>query len=215
MFSDREKGSQHRKYIFSITIEYGDIMFEQRSKTSKSNTERKDDYYLWEVGEKIINIVENDLPRDLKERFGLETKINKVATYNGSLIILFNVILGTYYFIANYNKFCESVKLIKKQCNRLISKFLRDEHENNLIYSIEDEYPDVTMRDRCVFVERSYRTTDIAQLIGNDTNIVENAEKSRDGNSFILLLYLIITNLLLVSVVGFLVYNAVKKVYFQ
>jgi hypothetical protein len=140
---------KQREILLSASIEYSQSAFRD-----SSQYEDQMGMHLSEKGEKLENIhpqmlekevtrvIQDRLPGDLMELFGIDAQIKVQGVRFGSLLVVFSVLLSGYSLLASYKDFHDSIQLIKEHCKLLLSKLLRDLYPHrSFSVSVDTRYP--------------------------------------------------------------------------
>jgi len=156
--------------------------------------------------ERIIN---EEIIVELRELIDIpikEVKVNR--TYEGSLIVVFSVLLNIYQFIGGIAGFRDTIKLIEKTVNRHMKKRLNDEFYTNgyfdaNVYAEKDKDYEYMLEEMFHFKFR--KRGGIIPVPIEETSY----HPKRDG----LFWYLLISNIVLLIVIGILIGKAVISFY--
>lgn len=182
--------------------------------------------YLTDKGEKLENIhpqmlekevrrvIQDRLPADLKELFGIDAQIEVQGARFGSLLVVFSVILSGYTLLASYKGFHDSIQLIKQHCQLLLTKLLRDLYPHrSFSISVDTRYPTLPdpfeLSSPLRFWERrGIHPSKIPWELWEAPT--PHYSPRRDGFFW----FLLVLCLLLLAALGVLVYAAVVQTYF-
>ena len=153
--------------------------------------------------------LESQLPAEMRDLFGVPVTLRVMKFENGSIEILFAVVVGATGFLSGYAGFFDSIELIKRQASALLKRLLDDQYGGGFSVSTEVVWP--RLRDPYDYPLRHFRRRhglfeeDIWPLLASD-----QAGPKRDGFFW----FLLVSNVALLVVVALLVWQAVRKVYF-
>lgn len=152
--------------------------------------------------EKIIN---DEISNEIQEMLDLPIhEVKVIKTHEGSLIVFFSVVFDIYQFVAGISGVHATVKLIEKTVKMHMQKRLADEFYTNGYFDVN------------VNAETETRHDDIFNELLNSKNrriftvpLGESSRPKRDA----LFWYLLVSNIVLITIVVLLVGNAVVKTY--
>lgn len=182
---------------------YDDINRLRRSnKYYFGNKEEKVSYD--EIKDLLTDTLERELlpdVNDILDTLILGVKINSVN--EGSIEIIFTVLLNAYQYIASISDFFDSINLIKDTAQKLLYKKLRKNYGDYFNVNVYNILPSTS---HSYIEEMSHwnvkRGRGFPLNLHNDTN-------RRDGFFY----YLLFSNIVLIAIVIFLVWKAVKTTY--
>jgi hypothetical protein len=167
--------------------------------------------YAGKVESVARDVITNELPTDMIELFGVNVKTKVVGVRDGSLLLFFEVVLAGFNIISDYSGFFDSIELIKSQCRRLLSMRLKDQFNEDFEIGVQTVYPSVPepmhkefrrWMDRWRhFPMEFYPEMGLPPVLGG---------RERGG----LFYFLVVSNIVLLLIIGILVYAAVLKTYF-
>lgn len=201
--------------ILSATIEY-----EQTGK--QSGMYLGEDGHEMNISSKHLEadckrVIENQLPEDLENLFGIEAEIQVRGSRYGSLIVFFSVMLSGYTLIASYKDFYDSIQLIREHCAVLLNKLLRDRYSHHSFRDVvvKTRHPALLDPHELYWPSRLWKRFGIHP---SEMPLGPLAESSplhehprRDGFFW----FLLVLCVLLLAALGVLVYAAIVQTYFS
>jgi hypothetical protein len=195
------------KAIFEVKIDFADR--KQYGELQKggsyyfprfSNQEKKTSYE--EIKGYLTDIVEDDLKKHLSKAVGMQIKdIRVTADYDGSIELVFVVLFNVFQFVAGMKDFYDNVRLIRNHSRKYIARRLDDKYGSVFNVSTDIDYPNVDRYDELFSM---FRHGEFPFPIHSS-----NGNISRDGFFY----YLLFSNIVLLVVIGFFIFNAVKSYY--
>jgi hypothetical protein len=171
-----------------------------------------DDFAVDRLEGDLRNLIENALPRELEEIYGLGVKTRVIAVRDGSIIVFFGALLTAIGIFASYSDFFESIALVRKHCQMLAERLVRDRYSHDLQVSVRIEHPDP---DGVIPLRR------IRHFLGHEAEFFMGlpAWPSEAGTRLAprrdaFFWFLAVVNLLLLAAVALLVWAAVRRTYF-
>lgn len=196
-----------KEIVLRATVRYSDSKQENQNPLGVGR--RVGDYPFERFDRDIRSVIESRMPSEMQELFGISVSSRVMRFENGSIEIIFAVIVGAASFLSGYAGFFDSIELIKKQVTALINRLLNDQYGGGFSVSTETVWP--RMRDPYDYPYRHFRKRfglfeeDILPFLSQ-----EQGDSKRDGFFW----FLLISNIALSFVVAILVWGAVTKVYF-
>jgi hypothetical protein len=159
-----------------------------------------------ELEDRITSAMEIDLCDYMKKVHKKNIKIKKIHREDGSLILYFNVAIGSYYLIANYKNFIEGLILIRRHGKQIVDRVLKD-CPGYLSADVNYEYPiEISDNDHDAIRQHA----GVMQM--TDNSYCSDLEWcSKLGRYFFQ--YLVISNFALICLLGILVFKALVKMY--
>jgi len=153
-----------------------------------------------DVRDFVEHVINKEIADELRELIDIPIKeVNVNRTYEGSLIIVFSVFINAFQFISSISGFRDTVKLIENTVNRHIKKRLDDEFSTR-------GYFDVNVK--------SERDNDYGHFFEKHGIFpISFSSQEPRTNRDALFWYLLISNIVLLILVGLLVGKAVLKMY--
>ena len=149
-----------------------------------------------DVVDEVVQIINNDLKRECQKYVSHSIKNIEVPdVYEGSIEILFSVILETLGFVGNLMSLYDIIKLIRNLTEHYMNKRLREKYGDHFEVRAHVVVPDYDFW-KYEIRERKYPVND--------------ERESRDAFFY----YLLIANIVLLILVAVLVSGAVRAVYF-
>ena len=148
----------------------------------------------------VVNIVNNELKSQYQECTDiLIEQVKVIKTYRGSINVIFSVIFSALGVVSGLKDLYDCIELIKVMSDAYIKN------------RMEDKYGDLfDIRTRTIVPNReSIYHKDIYYINDESRGIVPVTHKSRDTFFY----YLLISNIVLLAVIGLLVYKAVLTMY--
>lgn len=197
-----------KKIVFSAEIE------NKYDKTSKGDYLRfsrsqKEENLASRVEKIARNVISDQLPSDLRKIFDLKVQSQIIAVREGSVLLFFEILLGAYNIIGGYKGFYEGVELIKTHCKRLLESSLFNEFREDFEITVRAEFPSVSEPVE-YSMRRWFDHSRHFQKEGFPFLPISQQSARRDG----LFYFLIISNIILLFIIGLLVYGTVVKTYF-
>jgi len=158
-------------------------------------------------------VIESELPSELRQIYGLETKTQVIAIRDGSLLIFFSVVVTGMGVFASYSDFFESIALVKKHVGMLLERAIRPLVQLQTDVSVSTEFPRMPDPDDIFWPRRLRRRMGpfAEELLDSGFPwAVRPPVAKRDGFFW----WLLIVNLVLLTILGVLVGGAVMKTYF-
>ena len=161
------------------------------SKRSESKVSYED------IANEAIRIINSELKSELQKYTSISIKeVEAQAVYDGSIEIIYSVVLGFLDLVGGLKDLYDAVRLIKEISERHINKKLSDRFGRHFkvdTYVIVPEYRDQWRLEEKMIGVRGH-----------------GSEAKRDAFFY----YLLVANIILLVIVGVLVFGAVKTVYF-
>lgn len=149
-----------------------------------------------DISDEAVRIINSDLKPELQKYTDISVKeVEAQAVYEGSIEIIYTVVLGFLDLVGGLKDLYDAVQLIKEISERHINKKLSDRFGRHFKV---DTY--VIVPDEHWQFEK--------EMLGNCS--VDGSEEKRDAFFY----YLLVANIVLLIIVGVLVFGAVKIVYF-
>jgi hypothetical protein len=172
------------------------------------------DYSMSAIEQEVRSVIEHELPRELSKLFDLDVETKVEATKEGSLIVFFSALIVAYPLIANYHDFYESVHLIKKHCASLLQSVADSKFGGSIDTSVCVYYPNVP--DPTEYPFRWMRH--MFGHPGGEEAFAAAAFMQRPATPHgrdLFFWYLVVMNIILMTLVGSLVYRSVSATYFD
>lgn len=150
-----------------------------------------------DILEKIDTAINAELKEELSKYTNLKVSdVQAQAVYEGSIEVIFTVVLSFLELVGGLKDLYDAVKLIREISGKHIAKKLKNEYGDYFIVNVDAVSPDIydLRYDRKFIVGKS-----------------EMDESSKRDAFFY---YLLIANIALILIIGVLVFGAVRKVYF-
>ena len=150
-----------------------------------------------DILETIKTAINAELKEELSKYTNLEVSDVQIqAVYEGSIEVVFTVVLSFLELVGGLKDLYDAVKLIREIAGKHIAKKLKNEYGDYFIVKVDAVSPDIydLRYDRKFIVGKS-----------------EMDESSKRDAFFY---YLLIANIALILIIGVLVFGAVRKVYF-
>ena len=162
-------------------------------------------HFLSERGSEFETAVKNalisDLPRDMREIYGVEIAVEIKAIRYGSLIVFYGVLVAGLSALSRYKNLYDSIELIRKQSSTVLGALKQNYDEFNInISTAYPRLPDPYDRHHSMHHEMFIEELGIPSL----------PHTRRDAFFYFLLGWSILS----LVVIGILVYAAVRKTYF-
>lgn len=160
------------------------------------NNERKVSYS--DIANEVERIINDDLKNELQKYTNLFIReVQMQSIYEGSIEIIFTVVLSFLDLIGGLKDLYDAVHLIKEIAERHIDKKLSDKFGN---YFRVDTYVIAPKEEEYWYFEKSHMMNQQGS----------SGEVERDAFFY----YLLLANIVLLLIVGVLVFGAVKAMYF-
>ena len=189
--------------VFSITID-------QASNCERLEPHRS--YYYREIEGKTtykeiqdfcVGIINKELKTEVEELVPLPIKTIEVKKeYEGSIVLIFQVVFNIFQFVAGIRDFYDSVELIKKISEKHLHKRLKEHYGD--VFSVDTR--SLTSHDRYDFDDMVGK-----RKYNHRLALILNAGSSKRDAFFY---YLLISNIVLLAIVIALVFRAVMQTYF-
>jgi len=158
-----------------------------------------------EIEKLIEQTIKYDLEKEIKKTIGLDIRTEINSTRFGSIEVIFTVFITTFSFIASIKGFYDSVMFIKKQTERLLRSNLNEQFGDFFSVGVSAEYPsfesrDISMKEFDFLLRKGKYYGDFEAII---------KKPKRDG----LFWYLLISNIILLGILGILIMKAVINYY--
>ncbi len=155
--------------------------------------------------EKLIKqTIKYDLEKEIK-KFGVDIKTEINSTRYGSIEVFFTVFITTFSFIASIKGFYDSIIFIKKQTEKLLRSNLNEQFGDFFYVVVSAEYPSFESRE--ISKEEFDFLLSKRKPYGYFDTI--NEKPKRDGFFW----YLLISNIILLGIIGLLIIKAVINYY--
>lgn len=86
------------------------------------------------------HIIESDLPRELRDVFGLKVETRVIAVRGGSIIIYFGAAIAGLATFSRYKSLVESIDLLRRHLDRLLGR-LAQKYSGNIRVDVGVEFP--------------------------------------------------------------------------
>lgn len=166
-----------------------------------------------EVSECAYNVISTDLPNELELIYGIKIKTRIITTRPGSLELFFGVLFTGYSLIGWYKSLLDSIDLIKRHGNRILSSKFKDRFDiKEWSIEIQSRYPSFEkLRSRRNLKELlMHGDIDEFEDFFLSRTYEQLPRKKRDGFFY----YLIVANCILLIILGLLAFAAIQKTYF-
>ena len=150
-----------------------------------------------DILETIDTVINAELKEELSKYTNLKVSdVQTQAVYEGSIEVIFTIVLSFLELVGGLKDLYDAVKLIREIAGKHIAKKLKNEYGDYFIVKVNAVSPDIydLRYDRKFIVEKS-----------------EMDESSKRDAFFY---YLLIANIALILIIGVLGFGAVRKVYF-
>jgi len=165
----------------------------------RSNQEKQTSYD--EIKSFATNLIEDELKKHLAKTVGLQIQdIRVTADYEGSIELVFVVLFSTFQFVAGIKDFYDSLRLIRNHAAKYLNRRLEEKYGPVFNVDANIEYPTID------------RYEELFMLFGHHDlpfPFHSHEHSKRDGLFF----YLLISNIILLTIIGFLIFKAVKSYY--
>jgi hypothetical protein len=162
------------------------------------------------IEEEARRAIETDLPNDLQRIYGLDIRTHVLDVQSGSLLVFFSAVISGLSLFSSYAGFFDSVKLIKRHCDLLLTRLLQN-YPGDFDVNVVEMFP--TLPDPSDF--SPWRR--LRKMFGPEIDFWPGApfgnrqRIQRDAFFWFLLIF----NVLLVAALATLVTGAVIKTYFR
>lgn len=182
-----------KKFLCSVEINlYDDMYYDFRLSNTNPIWKQKENVTTPEdIKNEVVGILQSDLPERCKAYFDTPVEVNVKGSHDGSIVVVFDVIVKAIEFISGAKDAYDVAALIRNITVKLIEKRLDKKYGRGtfLVYGRN----------------HNYREKDIYHPEVREVHFVNN-------NGFFW--YLLISNIVLVICIFLLVYGAVMKTYF-
>lgn len=212
MFSRLKRTSRSEKAVFSTRIRFTPIAEEKfRQYLSLDETytfDSESDFKKLKIsGNDIASFINYVIENELKAKCASHIKypiesINVIGEYDGSIIVFFEVILKVFDLVGGIKDVYESIKLIGTLANDFIQERLNEEYGDYFIANTWTRLPHFESTSNSENIKDRSQFSASAKLFRKSAN-------TRDGFFF----YLLISNIVLFVLLGFMVYKAVLAMY--
>lgn len=155
----------------------------------------------------VRHLIVAELPRELEELFGIRARTRFIRFQSGSIEILFGVTLGLFGFVSGYGDFFDGIATIRNHAEWLLERLLDDKYQGSFNVSTEITYPRLRDPYDYRFEFSKYFDRYASRLVTDDRYY---GYKQRDAFFW----FLLVTTIVFATIIGLLVWAAVKKVYF-
>ena len=187
-------------YVYNNTkvknIVFGYFLFPSEKFYGQLNDAEINVYYS-DIVETIKTAINAELKEELSKYTNLEVSDVQVqAVYEGSIEVVFTVVLSFLELVGGLKDLYDAVKLIREIAGKHIAMKLKNEYGDYFIVNMDAVSPDI--------YDHRYA--------GKFT--VEKSEMDESSKRDAFFYYLLIANIALILIIGVLVFGAVRKVYF-
>jgi hypothetical protein len=188
---------KRREVVLLAQIEYNQVGDQQGMRIGGDR--KNNDFQLPELRQEVKTVIEQRLPSDLEELFGIQAEIRVRA-----------------FLIASYKDFFDSINLIKDHCSLLLRELLRDRYSHSSFNvnvftkhpHLPDPYGESMDMPRRYLKKFGPELVEMLRALGAPPAPPHRAR--RDGFFW----FLLVLCALLLAALGLLVYAAVVKTYF-
>ncbi|MBL7066436.1 MAG: hypothetical protein ISS29_01065 [Candidatus Marinimicrobia bacterium] len=147
-------------------------------------------------------MVEIDLKKNLEKITDYQIpSINVVNEYSGSIELVLTIVFGTFSVLSGVKGLYDSITLIKNQSRKFIARKLRSKYGVDFNVDTNVEYPTIER----FYPEDLFFHFGKRGILPFPIATSENHRSRRDGFFY----YLLISNIVLLIILGFMVYKAV------
>lgn len=206
------KKLKSREVILEARIQFYHL--EPRSNGYTNRVEvQKPDFHREKLEQVARRTIESELPSELRQIYGFETKMQVIAIRDGSLLVFFNVLVTGIGVFASYSDFFESIALVKKHAGILLNRAIRPLVSLETDVSVSTEFPRMPNPDEIFWPRRLRKRMGpfAEELLSSGFPWTTNQPSPRRDGFF---WWLLIMNIILLAIVGSLVGGAVKRTYF-
>jgi hypothetical protein len=205
MFTKIFRKRNELKAVFEITIEFsrdyndkfGDLKEGGSYYFPNNRNHEKETTYL-EIKSFLIHEIEEELKPFLTKITDLQIlDLRLNGSFNGSIELIFTILFNSYQFIAGLKDFYDNLRLIKNHSNRFIKQRLDSRYGPVFNVGTNIEYPSIDRHDEMFWMMHK----EGFPFFPNDS-----FNQKRDG----LFYYLLISNIVLITLLGLLIFKAVK-----
>jgi len=204
---------KRREVMLSASIEYAQTKEQSGMRLGEKNQEL--DISSRRLQDEAKRVIEDRLPADLADLFGIDAKVEVRGCRFGSLIVFFSVLLSGYGLIASYKDFYDSIQLIKEHCNLLLRTVLRDNYpHHDFKVEVETRYPTLPNPHDLYSPSRYWKRLGLhpSEL---PWELWESAPPPQHARRDGFFWFLLVLSTVLLGVLGVLVYAAVVQTYFS
>ena len=205
-----DERSKTKQIVFSFEIDFNYQAREMYGKLEpgqtynfsgfKKNSEYQNYISYSSIVDYVVNIVNSELKSQCKECTDIPIEqVKVIKTYRGSINVIFSVLFNILGVVSGFKDLYDCVELIKT---------ISDAHIKN---RMEDKYGDLfDIRTRTIVPNREhFYYKDIYDIYDELRDKVPVTHKNRD----VFFYYLLISNIVLLVIIGLLVFKAVLMVY--
>lgn len=179
---------------------YGELSSGRRYYFPRQNQKEEKTSYE-DIKHFLSDTIEEDLKKHLIKTTGIKiTEIRVTGEYNGSIELVFVILFNAYQFIAGMKDFYDNIRMIRNHSRKFIYRKLIEKYGDAFTVETNIEYPSIDRYEDLFW---------LSQKRGLPFSFHQDNENKRDG----LFYYLLISNIVLISIIGLLVFKAVKHFY--
>ena len=202
-----KKNQKKQRAVFSVNI---DLLYEyaeahntqlRPGKSFCYDSQEKEKFTYEDIKKFITKKIETEFRKDFEEISGIPIRHIKVnRSYEGSIELVFTILFNTYQFIAGLKDFFDSIELIKRLSERFIKSRLEEEFNYDMF----------TVSTSILYPKTEYYYEKMNLNNGKSSSeLIDSSYKKRD----VFFYYLLFANIILVTVLFFLIYKAVAQTY--
>jgi hypothetical protein len=155
-----------------------------------------------EIKDFLIETVEIDLKKNLEKITDYQIiSINVVNEYSGSIELVLTIVFGTFSVLSGIKGLYDSITLNKNQSRKFISRRLKTKYGLDFNVDTNVEYPTIER----YYLEDLFFHFGKRGILPFPVNTSEGIKSNRDGFFY----YLLISNVVLLIILGLMVYKAV------
>jgi hypothetical protein len=207
MFKKIKKTRNNLKAVFATRISFSSTFEKEVGKLEEGgtyyfpNNKHENEITYLEIQSFLIKIIEEDLKPFLSKTTELEIiDLRLTGSYNGSIELVFAILFNSYQFIAGLKDFYDNIRLIRNHSNRFIKQRIESRFGPYFSVNTDVEYPSTDRFEEFFWLNHKRGILPYQ----NESEI-----SKRDG----LFYYLLVSNIVLVILLGVLVFKAVKSFY--
>jgi hypothetical protein len=199
---------RQKEVVLRTTIKHNDS---EKNRRQRLGVGRSVGEYPFEEFERDARqVLESLMPNQMKEVFGISTSCKVIRFEDGSIEILFAVVVGAVGFLSGYSGFFDSIELIRRQSTSLMEKALGRRYGTDFSVSTEVVWP--RLRDPHDYPGRNFRRH-FGMFESEMMAFLPDNDRSPRRDAFFW--YLVGSNVALVAVIALLVWKSVVKAYLQ
>ncbi len=194
---------RRREVIFALNVEFNQQQVSRGQRLGGSNE------YPERLESEMRDVVEKELPSDLKTIYDIDVRIRVITTRYGSLTVFFGAVLSGAALVASYKDFVESMHLIRQHCSQLAQRIVNMRYGGDWQVGVSIQHPRLPDPEDLVPFKWFRRRFPFPEAYPAPA-FSEPPNGRRDAFFW----FLVVTNMLLLGSVVALVWRAVSHTYF-